>query len=58
MGHIEGVSRHQSGVFPARLGDATGAAHPVRAIDALVDALDWAALSFTHVSAAATGRPG
>ncbi len=58
MGHIEGVSRHQSSLFPPRLDDAVGAAHPVRVIDAFVDMLDLAALSFTQVSPAATGRPG
>ena len=52
MGHIEGVSRHQSSLFPARLDDAIGAAHPVRVIDAFVDTLDLAALSFSQVSPA------
>ena len=58
MGHITGVCRHQTSLFPARLDDVVGADHPVRVIDAFVDILDLTSLGFTNVTSAATGRPG
>ncbi len=43
--------------FPARLDEALGEDHPVRVIDAYVDALDLGKLGF-NVAPEATGRPG
>ena len=57
-GFIEGVDREQIVLFPDRLGDWIGEDHPVRVIDAFVDALDLAAAGFQRTSAAGTGRPG
>ena len=45
-------------LFPDRLGDWISEDHPVRVIDAFVDALDLAVAGFQRTSAAGTGRPG
>ena len=55
---IEGVDRSQVTLFPARLEDWIGDDHPVRVIDAFVDALDLKGLGFGRAVSAATGRPG
>ena len=55
---IEGVGRSQVTLFPDRLEDWIGDDHPVRVIDAFVDALDLNGLGFERATAAATGRPG
>jgi len=57
MAHIAGQSRYQSTLFPEVADDMVGADHPVRVIDAFVDALDLAGLGFSKVEAEATGRP-
>jgi transposase len=57
VGHIQGTNRHEERLFPERLDDSMAAEHPVRCIDAFVDALDLATLGFQRVQAAATGRP-
>ena len=57
MGHQQGQSRTQTTLFPQALDDLIPADHPVRVIDAFVDHLDLAALGFTKVTTAATGRP-
>lgn len=57
-GYIEGVEREQTTLFPDRLEDWIGEDHPVRVIDAFVDALDFAAADFNRCAAAQTGRPG
>ena len=57
-GFIEGCDREQLVLFPDRLGDWISEDHPVRVIDAFVDALDLAAAGFQRTSAAGTGRPG
>ncbi|HEX9870354.1 MAG TPA: hypothetical protein VGC99_17520 [Candidatus Tectomicrobia bacterium] len=57
MGHIQGAHRHEAIEFPPRLDDDLAADHPVRCMDAVVDALDLEALGCRPVVAAATGRP-
>jgi transposase len=57
MGHIAGANRHEEIPFPQRLDDEITDNHPVRSIDAFVDALDLAGRGFRHAVAAATGRP-
>ena len=54
---IEGRDRDQATLFPERLDEAIDADNPVRVVDAFVDALNLAELSF-DVSPEATGRPG
>ena len=49
-GFIEGVDREQIALFPDRLEDWVGEDHPVRVVDAFVDALDLAEAGFrAHV---------
>lgn len=57
MAHIIGESRYQSTLFPQILDELIAEDHPVRVIDAFVDALDLAALGFAKAVAEATGRP-
>jgi transposase len=57
MGHIVGQSRYQSTLFPEVPDDLVPEDHPVRAVDAFVDALDLRRLGFSKVAAEATGRP-
>jgi len=57
MGHLAGAHRHAEIPFPPRLDDEITDNHPVRFIDAFVDALDLAGRGFRHAVAAATGRP-
>ncbi len=57
-GYIEGVDRNQVTLFPDRLEDWIGEDHPVRIVDAFVDALDLCVLGFERTSPAKTGRPG
>jgi transposase len=54
---IEGADRGQSTLFPECLDDWVDEDNPVRVIDAFVDALDLAELSFEGVEPAETGRP-
>jgi transposase len=55
---IEGADRAQTTLLPECLDDWVDESNPVRAVDALVDALDLAELGFKDVEPAATGRPG
>ena len=57
-GYIEGVDRDQVTLFPERLEDWIGEDHPVRVIDAFVDALDLCTAGFGRTAPAQTGRPG
>jgi transposase len=57
MTHITGQSRYQSTLFPQSLDEVMPQDHPVRVIDAFVDALDLGAMGFAKVVAEATGRP-
>jgi transposase len=54
---VEGRERGQSTLFPECLEDWICEDNPVRAIDAFVDQLDLAGLSFGGVDPEATGRP-
>ena len=53
---IEGLDRSQTTLFPECIDDYVDADNPVRAIDAFVDMLDFAALGF-DTEPEATGRP-
>src|SRR6201987_1694543 len=54
---VEEVGRGQWTLLPECLDDFIDESNPVRMIDAFVDALDLAELSFEGVEPAATGRP-
>jgi transposase len=56
-GFIEGRNRGQATLFPARLDEALGEDHPVRVVDAFIDALEFKTLGF-NVEPEVTGRPG
>jgi transposase len=56
-GYIEGISRDQVTLFPDRLEDWIDEDHPVRVIDAFVDAMDLAGAGFGRMEPAQTGRP-
>jgi hypothetical protein len=58
MGSIYGANRHAVLWFPERLDDSMAEDHPVRFLDALVDARDLAACGFHRAVPAVTGRPG
>jgi len=55
----QGVNRGQGDIFPPRLEDYVSEDNPVRAIDADVESLDWAALGFTRAAPGAgqAGQP-
>lgn len=57
MGHVEGVSRDQRQLLVPSLDELFAPDHPVRVIDAFVEALDLEGLGFGKVVAEATGRP-
>jgi transposase len=57
MGHVEGESRYQRALVAPSLDEQVGAEHPVRVIDAFVEALDLAGLGFAKVAAEPMGRP-
>jgi len=57
MQHIEGSDRDQLTLFPEALDDYIAQDNSVRFLDAFVDALDFAALAFTHAVLKDTGRP-
>ena len=54
---VAGADRWQSTLLPECLDDFIDESNPVRVIDAFVDSLDLADLSFEGVEPAATGRP-
>ena len=54
---VEGECRDQSVLFPERLDNWIAEDNPVRAVDAFVDELDFAALGFDGAEPADTGRP-
>jgi transposase len=58
MGYIRGEGRSQGTLFPVVLDDLIPADHVCRVIDAFVDGLSIADLSFERAEAAETGRPG
>src|SRR5947199_5535857 len=54
---IDGEDRAQQALLPHGLEDYVDGAHPVRVIEVFIDELDLAALGFSGVTPAATGRP-
>jgi transposase len=54
---IDGEDRMQQTLLPHCLEDYVGEENPVRVIDVFIDELDLAALEFSGVTPAATGRP-
>lgn len=57
MQHIRGVPRQQTALFPATIEEYVAIDHPVRVVDAFVDAVDTAELGFDKAVPEATGRP-
>ena len=57
-GYVEGVDRTQATLCPDRLDNFVDADHPVRVVDAFVEALALRELGFARATAASTGRPG
>ena len=55
---IEGEDRMQQTLLPHCLEDYVGEENPVRVIEVFIEELDLAALGFSGVTPAATGRPG
>ena len=51
-GYIEGADREQDTLFPERLEDWIGEDHPVRVIDAFVDALNLSTAGFQRTAPA------
>ena len=54
---IDGEDRMQLALLPHRLEDYVDEDNPVRVIEVFIDELDFAALGFSGVTPAATGRP-
>src|SRR6266581_774269 len=54
---IDGEDRMQRALLPHRLEDYVGEENPVRVIEVFIDELDLAALGFSGMTPAATGRP-
>src|SRR6266849_82358 len=55
---IDGEDRMQQTLLPHCLEDYVGEENPVRVIEVFIDELDLAALGFSGMTPAATGRPG
>ena len=55
---IDGEDRMQQALLPHSLEDYVGEENPVRVIEVFVEELDLAALGFSGVTPAATGRAG
>jgi transposase len=58
MAYIKGEGRTQGTLFPVVLDDLVPIDHVCRVIDAFVETLEMAQLSFERATAAGTGRPG
>jgi transposase len=54
---IDGEDRMQQALLPHSLEDYVSEENPVRAIEVFIDELDLAALGFSGMTPAATGRP-
>src|SRR6201993_4223372 len=54
---VEGEDRLQQTLLPHSLEDYVGEENPVRVVDIFIDELDLAALGFSGMTPAATGRP-
>src|SRR5260221_10119986 len=55
---IDGEDRMQQALLPHCLEDYVGEENPVRGIEVFIEELDLAALGFSGVTPATTGRPG
>src|SRR3981189_998374 len=55
---IDGEDRMQQALLPHCLEDYVGEENPVRVIEVFIEELDPAALGFSGVTPATTGRPG
>src|SRR3954470_1149012 len=55
---IDGEDRMQRALLPHSLEDYVGEENPVRVVEVFIDELDLAALGFSGMTPAATGRPG
>src|SRR5438045_8337802 len=55
---IDGEDRMQQTLLPHCLEDYVGEENPVRVIEVFIEELDLAALGFSGMTPAATGRPG
>lgn len=56
-GFIQGLDRHQSVQFPARLEDYINEENPVRVVDAYIESLDLLALGFDCAEPAPKSPP-
>src|SRR5881275_1363165 len=54
---IDGEDRMQRALLPPSLEDYVGEENPVRVVEVFIDELDLAALGFSGMTPAATGRP-
>ena len=54
---IDGEDRRQPALLPHSLEDYVGEENPVRVIEIFIEELDLAALGFSGVTPAVTGRP-
>src|SRR5205807_5651192 len=54
---IDGEDRMQPALLPHSLEDYVGEENPVRVVEVFIDELDLAALGFSGMTPAATGRP-
>src|SRR5206468_9408400 len=54
---IDGEDRRQPALLPHSLDDYVGEENPVRVIEVFIDELDLAAMGFSGMTPAATGRP-
>jgi transposase len=54
---IDGEDRMQQSLLPHSLEDYVGEENPVRVIEVFIDELDLAALGFSGMTPAVTGRP-
>src|SRR6185295_12152833 len=54
---IDGEDRRQPALLPHSLEDYVGEENPVRVIEVFIDELDLAAMGFSGMTPAATGRP-
>src|SRR5947209_18965833 len=55
--YIDGEDRMQQALLPHSLEDYVGEENPVRVVEVFIDELDLAALGFSGMTPAATGRP-
>ena len=56
--YVDGEDRMQQALLPHSLEDYVGEENPVRVVEVFIDELDLAALGFSGMTPAATGRHG